>query len=372
VVWRELASADVAAHRYPHAAEAYRKAAAIQPDDGNLWNQLGYAAAYAGDAAAATDAIGRYRKLAPDSPNPLDSLGDVNLIAGHLAQAQEIYTESARKFPEFFAGLDFLKAALAHLMTGDVGGADALAQQYFDARAAAKDPVIEYRKGQWAWISGRRKAACQQMEQLVRAPDAGPARNVAVHAAAELAIWTLMLGNRQSAADMAKKAADLAKPAPSVQAALAMFLTEPPASAAEWQARAKTLAPQPAQSAIGNMALADALLLAKEFPAALPVLKAMYDNGNATADEGLPVLLAWAYVETGHIPEAAPLLRPNPPLSDAGITWSTPLYFPRIFYLRAVVAEKQGKADEARENWRIFHALSGPDGLMWGEEQKGK
>jgi hypothetical protein len=44
-------------------------------------------------------------------------------------------------------------------MTGDVNGADALAQQYFDARAKAKDPVIEYRKAQWAWISGRRKSA---------------------------------------------------------------------------------------------------------------------------------------------------------------------------------------------------------------------
>jgi phosphoenolpyruvate carboxylase len=40
--------------------------------------------------------------------------------------------------------------------------------------------------------------------------------------------------------------------------------------------------------------------------------------------------------------------------------------------LRAVVAEKQGKSDEARENWRIFRALSGADGLMWGEEGKGR
>jgi len=83
-------------------------------------------------------------------------------------------------------------------------------------------------------------------------------------------------------------------------------------------------------------------------------------------------LLAWADVETGHTPEAAALLRSNPPLSDVGLTWSTPLYFPRIFCLRTVVAEKQGKSEEARENWRIFYALSRSDPLMWGEEQKGK
>jgi tetratricopeptide (TPR) repeat protein len=370
--WQQLGAAEVAIHRYSQAVDAFRKATDVEPDDGHLWNQLGYAAAYAGDAAAATDAIERYRRLQPQSPNPVDSLGDVHLILGHLRQAEEVYSQNAKKFPEFYAGLDFLKAALAHLMTGDVSGADALAQQYFDARVKARDPVLEYRRAQWAWISGRRKAACQQMAQLVSAPDTAVGRNVAVHASAELAIWTLMLGDRAAASEMARKAAELAKPALSVQATLAGFLSQSPASAAEWQARAKVLAPDPAQSALGNVALADALLLAKEFPAALPVLQAMYDNGNPTADEGVAVLLAWADVKTGHIPEAAGLLKANPPLSDAGITWSTPLYFPRIFHLRAVVAEKQGKADEARENWRIFHALSGADGLMWGEEQEGK
>ena len=370
--WRELATACMAAHRYPRAVEAYRKSVAIQPNDANSWNQLGYAAAYAGDAATANSAIESYRKLLPDSPNPLDSLGDVNLIAGHLSQAEEYYRQCAKKNPEFFAGLDFLKAALAHLMTGDVSGADALAQQYFDARAAAKDPLVEYRKAQWAWIAGRRKAACRQMEQVAAASETGPARNIAAHAYGELAIWTLMLGNRESASDLARKAGALATPASATQVALARFLTQPPASSAEWQARAGALVPGHAQSAIGNMALADALLFAKEYSAALPVLQTMYDSGNPTADEALPVLLAWANVETGHIPEAAALLRSNPPLSDVGLTWSTPLYFPRIFYLRAVVAEKQGKSEEARENWRIFHALSGSDPLMWGEEQKGK
>ena len=371
-VWKDLGATSMATHRYPQAAEAYRKAAAIQPADPNLWNQLSYAAAYAGDGATAANAVDRYRKMMPESPDPADSLGDIQLIAGHLPQAEEAYLQNAKKHPEFYAGLDFLKAAMAHLMTGDGAGADALAQQYFANREAAHDPLTGYRKAQWAWISGRRKAACQQMEQLVHAAGSGPERAVAVHGYAELAVWTLMLGNREAASEIARQGSELAKPAATVQVALARFLTQPPASAAEWQARAKVLVPDPAQSAIGNMALADALLIAKEYSAALPVLRTMYDGGNPTADEGLPVLLAWANVENGHIPEAAELLRSNPPLPNTGLTWSTPLYFPRMFYLRAVVAEKQGKADVARENWQIFHALSGTDPLMWGEEAKGK
>jgi len=370
--WRELGAACVATHRYPRAVEAYRKAVAIQPEDANSWNQLGYAAAYAGDADTATSAMERYRKLLPESPNPLDSLGDVNLIQGRLSQAEEYYRQNARKNPEFYAGLDFIKAALAHLMTGDVSGADALAQQYFDARAAVKDPAVDYRKAQWAWIAGRRKAACAQMQQVAGASETGAARNVAAHAYAELAMWNLMLGNPQSASDLARKAAALATPASVTQATLARFLAQPPASSAEWQARAAVLVPGHAPSAIGNMALANALLFARQYSAALPILQTMYDGGNPAAGEGLPVLLAWADVETGHIPEAAALVRSNPPLDDVGLTWSTSLYFPRIFYLRAVVAEKQGKPDDARENWRVFHALSGPDPLIWGEEQKAR
>jgi len=362
--WHELGVTSMATHRYLEAVQAFRKAAEIQPDNGDFWNQLGYAAASAGDAATATTAIEMYRKLAPNSPNPIDSLGDVNLIAGRLHEAEESYRQAAKQYPEFFSGLDYLKAALARLMTGDVAGADGLAKQYFDARVAAKDPALEYRKAQWAWISGRRKAACAQLDQVARASETAAAtRNLASHAYTELAVWTLMLGNRQSASEFAQKATALAAPASGTEANLVRFLS---------QTRAGAPVPEVAQSPIGNLALADAHLFAKEFTDALPLLQSMYDDGNAAAGEGLPVLLAWADVETGHTEEAAALLRTNPSLSDVGLTWSTPLYFPRIFYLRAVVAEKQGKADEARENWRIFHALSGSDPLMWGEEQKGR
>ena len=371
-VWRDLAVTAASAHQYPRAVEAFRKATTLAPEDPNLWNQLAYAAAYAGDHAAGAEAIERYRKLLPDSPNAGDTLGDMHFIQGHLPEAEQAYLENAKKHPDFFAGLDFLKAAMAHLMTGDVNGADGIAQQYFAARTDAKDPVLPIRKAQWAWISGRRKAAVQQLQQIVAAPDTEQNRIVAAHAAAELAMWTLMMGNREAASDIARKAGELAKPAPSAQATLARFFAQPPAPAAEWLARAKTLVPDPAQQAIGNVALADALLFSKEFAAALPLLQSMYNGGNPSADEGLPVLLAWANVETGHTAEASALLQTNSPLSDVGLTWSTPLYFPRIFYLRAVVAEKEGKADVARENWRIFHALSGPDPLMWGEESKGK
>ncbi len=366
--WQDLGAANMGAHRYPQAAEAYGKVLALQPDAAEIWNLQAYALAQSGDVPAALKSLERYQTLAPNTPNPLDSLGDVNLMGGHLREAEEAYLRNAKKFPEFFSGLDFLKAALAHLMTGELAGADRLAQQYFDAREAAKDPALPYRKAQWAWISGRRKDACRQMEQFAAASETGAGRNLAGSAYSELAIWTLMLGNREGAAQFAQKATSMATPASALQIALARFLSQPPVSADEWKARASTLVRDRPQSPIGKLALATALLFSKEYADALPVLQSMYDDGNATADEGLPILLAWADVETGKIPEAAALLRVNPPLADAGLSWLTPLYLPRIFYLRAVVAQKQGRAEEAQDNWRIFHALSGPDPLLWGEE----
>jgi tetratricopeptide (TPR) repeat protein len=358
-VWRDLAGVYVSAHRYPQAVEVLRKVIAIDPGDPALWNELAYAAAYSGQAAASIEAAEHYRALQPRSPNPLDSLGDVKLIAGRLADAEKDYRESAKMDPQFLGGLDLLKAAMAHLMTGDVPGADALAQDYFDARAKAKDALVDYHKAEWAWIGGRRKPACRQMEQVAKAAETAGSRDIAAHAYAELAIWNLLLGDRDAAAQAAQKAAGLATPASAVPVTLARFLSQPPATAAEWQARADKLAPNPALAPLRAMALADALLIAGEFEAARPILQQMYDGGNPTADEGLPVLLAWADAETGHIPEAAALVRFNQPLSDAGLNWSTPLHFPRIYEVRAVVAGKQGKADEARENQRIYRALSG-------------
>jgi tetratricopeptide (TPR) repeat protein len=370
--WHDLAAASVAAHQYSQAADAYRKTLGILPEDADSWNQLGYAAAYAGDLAGATSALDRYAKLAPGSPNPLDSLGDAYVIAGRLPEAEQAYLRAAKMNPAFLAGVDFLKAAMAHLMTGDVAGADGVARQYFDARAAARDPLLDYRKAQWEWTAGRRKAACRQMEQVARAAETAGTREVAARAWTELAMWTLMLGNREGAAEAAKNAAASATPSSAAGAVLVRFLSQAPASPAGWEERAGQLAPNPGQAAIRSMALAYALLVSREYAAAIPVLQEMYQTGNPAADEGLPVLLGWAEMETGRVPETAALLRSNVPLSAAGLTWSMPFHFPRIYYLRAVVAEKQGKAAEARENWRIFRALSGPDPLMWGEEQQAR
>ncbi len=79
----------------------------------------------------------------------------------------------------------------------------------------------------------------------------------------------------------------------------------------------------------------------------------------AASNEGVPVLLAWCDVETGNVDNAAPLLALTPGPSSTGVSTFMPLWFPRVFQLRAALAGKTGKADEAKQNLELFRKLSG-------------
>ena len=368
--WNSLAQSCMSHHQYPQAVQAYRKLLEVEPEEVNALNQLGYAAAYAGSLDTALDALRRYQALRPAEANPLDSQGDVNLLAGRLRQAENLYLQAAKKDPHFQSGGDLWKAAMARLMSGDVAGADKLAQQYIDAREAAKDPITEYRKAEWSWVSGRRKSAWQRLETFARGAENGPLREVASSAYSQLAIWSLVLGDRAAAAQLAQKGSLLAGPSSAGAAMVARFLAQPPASSSEWSVRAERLFPNASQDSLKDFALAYALLLGQQFQPASPLLKQLYDGANPAADPGLPVMLAWTCLETGRANDAAPLLRLNPIPSVNGVSVFAPFYFPRIYYLRGLVAEKEGKPDEARANYQLFRQLSGPDPLIWGEEQR--
>ena len=368
--WNSLAELCMSRREYQQAVQAYRKLVQVEPEDVGALNQLGYAAAYAGSLDTALEALRRYQALRPAEANPLDSQGDVNLLAGRLPQAESLYLQAAKKDPNSESGGDLWKAAMARLMSGDVAGADTLFQQYIQAREAAKDPVAEYRQAEWSWISGRRKSACQRIEAFARGAESGPLREIASRAYSQLAVWSLVMGDRTAAAQLAQKGTLLAGPSSAGAAMVARFLTEPPASSPEWSVRAERLFPNAAEDSLKDFALVYALLLDKQFQPASLLLKQLYDGANPSADPGLPVLLAWTCLETGRANDAAPLLRFNPIPSASGASMFAAFDFPRIYYLRGLLAEQQGKPGEARANYQLFRQLSGADPLIWGEEQR--
>ena len=77
-------------------------------------------------------------------------------------------------------------------------------------------------------------------------------------------------------------------------------------------------------------------------------------------------------METGRGQDAGPLLRFNPVPSPDGPSLFVSFYFPRLYYLRGAEAEKAGRAEEARADFKVFLELSGPDPLIWGEEKKAR
>jgi tetratricopeptide (TPR) repeat protein len=356
--------------RYREALEAYRKASDVEPEDIGLLNSMGYAAGQAGDLDAAMSALRRYQALRPNEANPLDSMGDVHLAAGRLADAENFYLQAAKKDPHFQNDGPLIKAAMAHLLTGDAPGASLLAERYLAARLEAKDAIVDYRRAQWTWISGRRRTAAQQMGAFAVANESGPLRDIASRGYAELALWSLMFGDREGADGLARKALSIAGPASAGNALVARFLAQAPAGSSEWAVRAEQQFPGPAQSAIRNFSLAYALLIQQQFQPAGLVLRQMWESGSPTADEGLPVMLAWCDLETGRVKDATQLLASNPIPSGNGLTPYTSFYIPRLLYLRGRLAEKEGRASDARAYYDKFLALSGPDPLFWGEEKK--
>ena len=359
--WRSLGDTLMAAHDYPKAADAYRKSVVLEQDDVNSWNQLGYASAYSGDMSAAMNALRRYQSLRPADANPIDSLGDVSLLGGRLGEAEGFYLEASKKAPAL-SHADLFKAAMARLMTGDIAGADALAKNYADARAASRDPQAPLFQAEWSWLTGRRRQALREMGEVAQSSTAP----LNLQAANQIALWNLMLGDRAAAGRAVESVQ------PPAAAAIPRFLLLPPASPAEWAGRGAALLPNPAAAAIRDTAVSTALLLARDFAGASPVLKQLYDSPASVSDPSAPIALAWTLIETGRTGDAVPLLRWNPIPPPGGPGALVSLYFPRLYYLRAIAAAKDGKGSEARSDYQLFLKLSGPDPLLWGEEQKAK
>jgi len=350
---RALAEALMSMRDYDGAIVEFRRALSIRPNDAAALNTMGYAAAYSGDLPTAIRVLRGYEQLRPNEPNPLDSLGDAHFALGHFGEAEQFYLAAHAKDAAFLSGGEVLKAAQARLMTGDVPGATALFQRYLGEREAAHDPHAPLYAAAWSWQTGARRAAIAGLDRLAqtitRSDAAGPMREVASRADAQSAIWLLNVGDRAGAVEHARKAVAEAVPAPSPMVALVAFLAQPDSFRA------------PAQSPFRDYARAYALLFDKQFQPAAQALEEIRRRPTSEQDDGLDVLLAWAYEETGDWQRAEPLLRLTPLPQASGVPMFSSLYFPRLFFLRGAVLDREGHRAEAARYYRLFRTLSGPD-----------
>ena len=347
---RALAEMLMSLRDYDAAIAEFRRGLSIRPDDVVALNMMGYAAAYSGDLPTATRVLRGYELLRPADPNPLDSLGDAHFALGHFGEAEQFYLAANTKSPAFSNNGELLKAAQARLMTGDVRGATALLSRFQAARQAAGDSYAPGYAAEWSWQTGARREAVAAMDRLSASTSV---HEVSSRADAQAAIWLVALGDRAGALAHARKAASEALPATAQLASLAASLEQPEA---------------PAPSGNGYVRLYW-LLLNKQFQSAVPLLEEIRRRPSNDLDDSLDMLLAWACEETGDWRRAEPLLRLTPLPQAAGLPVLGVFYFPRLFRLRGAMLDHEGHHTEATRYFQMFHQLSGPDGMVWGEEQ---
>ncbi len=344
---RALGEALMSIRAYDDAIVEFRRGLSVRQDDVTALNSMGYAAAYSGDLPTAIRVLRGYEHFRPNEPNPLDSLGDVHFALSHFKEAEQFYLAANAKAPRFLNGGEVLKAAQARLMTGDVPGATGLFKRYLAGREAMHDPNAAYQAAAWQWMTGSRPEALATMDRVARAAQGGPSREIAGRANAQAAIWMLSLGDQAGAAGHARRASGETGPATAPLIAMVAYLAQP------------DVYPAPEPGALRDYAQAYSLLLNKQFGRAAGVLQNLYRRPSSDLDDGLAVLLAWAYAEAGDWRRAEPLLRLTPLPQGSGFPMFESLYFPRLLSLRGAVLERSGHPDQAAQYKQLFQLLEG-------------
>lgn len=329
----DLGQQQLARRNFPATANDYREAARLNPSDGDIWNQLGYAFAYGQNLTEARRALEQYRRLDPEGENPLDSLGEVSYFLGDFEGAGKYFLEAAEKNPA-----EFMKAAEARLMTGDVAGADALFRKRFgQGRATAG---ADYQTAQWEYLSGRPKTAIERMEKLAQEPRG----DLQALALSQLSIWRLDSGDPAAAAELANRAGTIAQ--------------GPQAREISATCRAITSGSTGSGSRTTD---ALALLLAGKLRDALPLLEAAYRESSPSGDGQVRTLLAWTYAKTGAVDKAGPLVAIYPLPLSSGDPLVASLILRMYWFARGSMLQDEGKLEEAGKSFHLYEVFRGRD-----------
>jgi tetratricopeptide (TPR) repeat protein len=173
-----LGSIEVRAREFRLAEGDYKKLLALEPDNPEAMNLLGYAYGLDGKIADAEARFAEYGKLPGQEPNSVDSLGEVYFMNGEFAEAEKAFLRAHELNAALAAGGDLRKAAYARWLTGDVPGADKIFGSYLDFRAKMKDPGVEWEHAVWEFSTGRKDLAIARLQ-----------KSTSPNAAMQLRVW---------------------------------------------------------------------------------------------------------------------------------------------------------------------------------------
>ncbi|HET8546382.1 MAG TPA: tetratricopeptide repeat protein [Bryobacteraceae bacterium] len=308
-VWRSLGELEMSRRNFGPAAAALERSLASDPGNISALNSLVYTRTWMGDLDGARHALARYGESAPGDANVQDTHGDVHFYFGRFAEAEKYYLEAHRINPGLLAGGDLYRAALSARFAGDLRRADGHFANWLAFRKAGGDPLLAVREAVWEASTGRLNQARTRLRQFVRMPPSSV--EVGAAAASQLALFDKAAGERA-----------LAPAAPvSASAAVASFLCQADAGAAEWAQRARAL-----PAAVRDALLGYALLLNGHFGEAVPVWRSVYQATQPAAESDARVMFAWALSASGRRGEAAALLVRAPisgRAAEPGLTFLT-------------------------------------------------
>jgi Tfp pilus assembly protein PilF len=346
----QLGELDYNLRHFDMAVDELRSALALDPENPNLLNMLGYAQALNGNMDGARDAFERYRTAAPNDVNPLDSLGEAYFFAGKFTEAERTFLEAHDKMA-VKSGVELMKAAQARLYTGDVAGADGRFQRYVDLRRSVRDPFADLEVARWRYVEGKPNEALSAAETIA----AKGTGDLAAYTNAQLAIWYAVAGQSGPAQERAARALETAQ-SPQVRAAsaIARFVTQPEADASQALIAAEQTFGA-ATSPVKTIAIAYGLLLSRQFGPASEPFRTLYQQSQPALDGQVRTLYAWTLVETSRKADAVPLVRTYPmPFGPGDALFST-LVFPRFLYVRGTALDATGDHAAARQALDLFH-----------------
>src|SRR5262249_23586184 len=160
--------------------------------------------------------------------------------------------ESREKSPAR-RGQEMLKEAQARLMTGDRPAADAIFKKYLELAQPSQPRLAAFEEAQWEFLTGRRRSGMARLEKVIPAFD-GDQQSLAL---SQLSLWKSETGSAREAAELAGRAAALARGN----------------TTRNLSAVCRAIASPPQGTSGSRVADAYALLFAKKYAEALPLLE---------------------------------------------------------------------------------------------------
>lgn len=116
-----LAGNEIATGHTERALQIFSELLAIEPNNADAYNQIGYTFGYRGDYEKAIENLKKYQFMAPDQANPYDSLGEILAYSGRYDEAIANLNRALALKPDFFESYGHL--AVVYEGRGEYGKA---------------------------------------------------------------------------------------------------------------------------------------------------------------------------------------------------------------------------------------------------------